>query len=183
MLLARLLPLALVSAAWASTLNARQTTNTNAAISTIIDPVDVTARNVASTIDTLQANHSLSATTLATQLTILETSLKSATTQLAATAVSAGSTTVSPTNNQLGDTFGDTIQLVTTSLSGISAQGLVSNFASQMATLDPILSAAVKQFNTTAPLSFNLVHILMLDAQQFLTAEGLTATRTALGFT
>ncbi|KAJ7618525.1 POXA3b laccase small subunit [Roridomyces roridus] len=183
MFVARLFSLALVSVACASTLNVRQTTNTNAAIQTILDPLSITTRNVASTISTLQSNHTLSATTLATQLTALENAFKTATTKLAATATSSGSNTTDPVNNDLGDNFGDSIQLVATSLSGITAQGSVSNFASQMTTLDPITAAAVTQFNKTAPLSFNIVHILMLDAQQFLTAEGLTATRTALGFT
>ncbi|KAJ7627065.1 hypothetical protein FB45DRAFT_920586 [Roridomyces roridus] len=180
MLLSHLFSLAFISAACASTLNVRQTTNTNAAIRTIIDPLDMTARIVASTLNTLQANHSLNSVTLATQLTILEARLQSATTQLANTTTSAGSVTVSPTNDELGDTFGETMQLVTTSLSGISAQGSVSDFASQMSTLDPIFAATVKQFKTTAPLSVKIAQTLMLDAQQFLITEGLTETQAAI---
>lgn len=67
-------------------------------------------------------------------------------------------------------------------------------------TLDPAIAASVQAFNRTLPGAIGFVNTLyviicgpiidrptvyehrMLDAQQFLTLDGLTQTRTALGF-
>lgn len=69
-----------------------------------------------------------------------------------------------------------------------------------MTSLDPAIAASVQAFNRTLPGAIGFVNTLyvvkhlfvfdqltvhehrMLDAQQFLTLDGLTQTRTALGF-
>ncbi|KAJ7238286.1 POXA3b laccase small subunit [Mycena haematopus] len=174
--------LALVSVASASKLDVRQTTNTNAAINKIVDQVDVTVRQTGSTILTLQASHKMTTSTLGSQMTALDTAFKKMDTSLAATPVSSGSTTVSPTNDDIGVTLSDAVQLVATSLSGIIASGTVPGFPTMVANLDPIMSAALAQYNVTLPGQLALVHTMMLDAQQFLVAEGFTKTLATLGF-
>ncbi|KAJ6479568.1 POXA3b laccase small subunit [Mycena sanguinolenta] len=180
--LRRLFTLALVSVACASKLQVRQTTNTNTAINTIVDKVDKTVRQTASTIATLMADHKLTTATLGTQMTTLDTTFKQMDTSLAATPVSSGSTTVSPTNDDIGVTLSDAIQLVATGLSGIIATGAVPGFPTMVANLDPIMSAALAQYNITLPGQLSLVHTMMLDAQQFLVDEGFTKTLATLQF-
>ncbi|KAJ6578187.1 hypothetical protein B0H19DRAFT_1062722 [Mycena capillaripes] len=178
----RVFALALVSVACASKLNVRQTTNTNAAINSIVDQVDISMHSAGPAILTLMADHKLTTSTLQTQFTSMETAFTKMRTSLAATPVSSGSTTVSPTNDEIGVTLSDAVQLVATSLSGIQATGAVPGFPTMVATFDPILSNALVQFNTTLPGELSLVHIMMLDASQFLRAEGFTKTLTTLGF-
>ncbi|KAJ6514343.1 hypothetical protein C8R47DRAFT_1090983 [Mycena vitilis] len=177
--LRRLFALAFVSVAAAATLSARA--NTNAAINTAVDQVDVNLRHVGPAILTLQANHTLSAATLGPQFTSMEHAFTNLTNSLKATGVSSGSNTTSPTNDEIGVTFSDALQLVATSLSGPSTQA-VPGFATMVATFDPILSNAAAQYNVTLPGGLALVHIMMLDASQFLRTEGFTQTLTTLGF-
>ncbi|KAJ7916088.1 hypothetical protein B0H13DRAFT_378393 [Mycena leptocephala] len=172
--LRRLFALALVSVAWAA--------NTNVAINTIVDRVDETMHHAGPTILQLQANHTMTTTTLGRQITNIEMAFKNMTTQLAATPVSSGSTTVSPTNDEVSITLSDAMQLVATSLSGVMATGAVPGFPTMVATMDTIVSQALAQYNTTLPGGLALVHTMMLDASQFLRAEGFTKTLTTLGF-
>jgi len=180
--LRRLFALALVSVACASKLNARQATNTNAAINKIIDQVDVTMHKAGPAILTLQADHQMNTATLGTQITSIEMAFKQMDTSLAATPVSSGSTTVSPTNDDISITLSDAVQLVATSLSGVIGTGAVPGFPTMVATLDPILSNALAQYNVTLPGALALVHTMMLDASQFLSDEGFTKTLATLGF-
>ncbi|KAJ7116479.1 POXA3b laccase small subunit [Mycena epipterygia] len=180
--LSRVFALALVSIVCASKLDVRQTTNTNAAINTILDNLDITIHHSGPTILTLQANHTLSDTTMGQQMATLESAFNQTANSLAATAVSAGSTTVSPTNDDLSITYSDVMQDVASSLSGIIGTGAVPGFPAMVSTLDPIMAKASLQLNKTSPASLVLVHRMMLDASQFLRDEGFTQTLTALGF-
>ncbi|KAJ7671542.1 POXA3b laccase small subunit [Mycena polygramma] len=180
--LRRFFALALVSVACASKLDVRQSTNTNAAINSILDTLDTSVHHTGPTILTLMANQSASDTTIGQQFTALESAFNKTASDLAATAVSAGSTTVSPTNDDISITYSDVMQLVATSLSGIKAQGKVPSFPTLVSTFDPILAKATLQLNVTSPASLVLVHRMMLDASQFLVAEGFTQTLAALGF-
>ncbi|KAF7334653.1 Poxa3b laccase small subunit [Mycena venus] len=182
LVLRRLFALALVSVACAARLDARQATNTNAAINKIIDQVDITMHQAGPAILMLEADHKLSTSTLATQMTSIDNAFTRMRTGLAATPVSSGSNTTSPTNDEISITLSDAMQLVATSLSGIMSTGAVPGFPTMVATLDPILSGALAQYNTTLPGGLALVHIMMLDASQFLRAEGFTKTLTTLGF-
>lgn len=58
----------------------------------------------------MQANHTASDGTVGTQVNQLITAFNSATAALAGTAVSAGSTTVKPTNDDISITFSDGMQ-------------------------------------------------------------------------
>ncbi|KAJ7191937.1 hypothetical protein GGX14DRAFT_528577 [Mycena pura] len=180
--LRRIISLAFVAVACASKLAARQATNTNARINPIIDSVDETLRHVGPAILTLQADHKLSTSTLATQMTALEMEFTNATKQLAAIPVSSGSTTVHPTNDDISITLADAIALVSTSLSGIIPSGAVPGFPTMVATFDPIMANMLSQFNTTLPGGITLVNTMMRDARQFLVEEGFTRTNTVLGF-
>ncbi|KAJ7284553.1 POXA3b laccase small subunit [Mycena rebaudengoi] len=180
--LSRLFTLALVSVACASTLQIRQTTNTNAAINAIVDTVDSNLRHTGPTILQLQANHTLNSNTLGAQMTSIGNTFSRARTSLAATPISSGSTTVKPTNDDISITYADAIQLLAASLSGIQGTGAVPNFATLVATLDPIVAATTRQLNITSPNSIALVTLEMRDARQFFTAEGFTQTLAALGF-
>ncbi|KAJ6608698.1 POXA3b laccase small subunit [Mycena sp. CBHHK59/15] len=160
-----------------------QATNTNAAINSIVDSLDENLHSVGPTILTLQANHTLNPTTLAKQMASLTAAFNKTATSLAATSVSSGSTTVDPTNDDISITYSDTMQLTASSLSGIVGTGAVPNFSTMVATLDPIVAKASTQLNTTLPGSIALVHTMMLDASQFLRAEGFNLTLVALGFT
>ncbi|KAF8139293.1 hypothetical protein K438DRAFT_1675128 [Mycena galopus ATCC 62051] len=182
MFIRRLFALALVSVACASKLDARQATNTNAAINTIIDQVDKTVRNTAFAILMLQADHKLTTTTLATQMNTFDNAFKTMDTSLAATPVSSGSNTTSPTNDDIGVTLSDAVQLVSSSLSGIIASGAAPGFPTLVSNLDPIMSKALAQYNITLPGALSLVHIMMLDAQQFFVDEGFTQTLATLNF-
>jgi hypothetical protein len=61
---------------------------------------------------TLQADHKLSTSTLSSQMLNIENAFKKMTTSLAATPVSSGSTTVSPTNDEISITLSDAMQSV-----------------------------------------------------------------------
>ncbi|KAJ6586519.1 hypothetical protein DFH09DRAFT_1143541 [Mycena vulgaris] len=178
--LRRLFTLALASVACVGALNARQATNTNAAINRIVDGLDETMRNAGPAILTLMANHRLSPTTLQSQMTTIGNAFNRVTTQLAATRVSSGSTTVTPTNDEISITYSDAMQLVSSSLSGIKRNGAVPNFSSMVATLDTIMARTATQFNTTLPGSIRLVAIMLTDAGQFLLAEGFNKTFAAI---
>ncbi|KAF7375234.1 Poxa3b laccase small subunit [Mycena sanguinolenta] len=180
--LRRLFALALVSVACASQLHVRQTTNTNAAINSIVDALDVDLHHIGPNILMFMANQTSSDTTIGSQMAALESSYNRTAADLAATAISSGSTTVSPTNDDISITYSDAMQLTATSLSGIIASGKVPDFSSMVATLDPIMANATSQLNITSPNSVALVHIMMLDASQFLRDEGFTLTLTSLGF-
>ncbi|KAJ7086164.1 hypothetical protein B0H15DRAFT_845657 [Mycena belliarum] len=181
--LRRFFSLALLSAVCASTLDARQSTNTNAAIISIVNSLDMSMHKVCPTVLTLMANQTLSDSTLGAQMSALNAAFDKTATDLASTPASSGSTTVRPTNDDISVTYADSLQLVAASLSGIIASGKVSTFASMVSTLDPIMAKATTQLGVTSPGSLTFVTDLMKDAQQFLLAEGLTQTRSALGFT
>ncbi|KAF7325606.1 hypothetical protein MKEN_00410200 [Mycena kentingensis (nom. inval.)] len=174
------LALALVASSYAGILLPRA--NTNAAISPIVDQVDMTMRHVGPDILTITANQTLSTATLTPQFNRMNTSFTAMRTGLAGVAVSSGSTTTHPTNDDLSKVVGDAVVLVATSLSGVKATGKVPNFAALVSSLDPTIAGALKQFNTTSPNGLALVHIIMIDARQFLVAEGFTQTNAALGF-
>ncbi|KAF8207080.1 POXA3b laccase small subunit [Mycena galopus ATCC 62051] len=180
--LRRFFALALVSVACAGKLNVRQATNTNPAINSIVDSIDVSLRHIGPTILMLMANQTASDTTIEAQMNALGSAFNQTATNLAGTPVSSGSTTVSPTNDDISITYSDAVQLAATSLSGIIPSGKVPSFSSMVATLDPIIAKATSQLNITSPGSVLLVHIMMLDAQQFFVDEGFTQTLAALGF-
>ncbi|KAJ7510477.1 hypothetical protein B0H11DRAFT_1701638 [Mycena galericulata] len=94
----------------ASKLNIRQTTNTNAAINSIVDTLDEDLRHVGPTICTDQVYHTASDTTIGQQISNLEAAFSKATQRLSSTPAGAGSTTVSPTNDEIRNTFSDAIQ-------------------------------------------------------------------------
>jgi hypothetical protein len=90
-------------------------------------------------------------------------------------------------------------RLVATSLSGVIGSGTVPDFQNMVATLDPIMANALTHFNSTLPGGLTLVHTMyrlplacretfiniahrMLDASQFLRAEGFVDTLQALKF-
>ncbi|KAJ6477650.1 hypothetical protein C8R45DRAFT_1007570 [Mycena sanguinolenta] len=182
LILHRLFALALISVTCASRLEIRQATNTNAAINQIIDKVDTTVRQAGSTILTIQANHTMNSATLGNQIATMETAFRNMDNSISATPGSSGSTTVSPTNDDISITLSDAMQLVATSLSGVIASSTVPDFSDMVATLDPIMSNALTHFNHTLPGGLLLVHIMMLDASQFLADEGFVDTLQALGF-
>jgi hypothetical protein len=62
------------------------------------------------------ANESLSPTTLGPQINAISSAFQRATTQLKATPVSSGSTTVSPTNDDISIVYSDAMQWVSSSL-------------------------------------------------------------------
>ncbi|KAK7018299.1 Poxa3b laccase small subunit [Favolaschia claudopus] len=173
---------ALVSVACASRLDARQSRNTNAQINTIVDRVDVAMHDISPDILTLMASHTFNTATLSAQFTRMENTFNQMRTSLASTPRSSGSTTVTPTNDDISLTLAEAVQLVSASLSGVKASGLVPGFPTMVATFDPILSNALAQFNSTLPGGLALVHTMMLDANQFLVAEGFTRTSATLGF-
>ncbi|KAJ7659247.1 POXA3b laccase small subunit [Mycena polygramma] len=174
--------LALVSVAYANTLGARQATNTNTAIRAVVDSLDSTMRHVGPTILTLQAQHKFSDTTVGEQMVQLGTAFSKADASLAKTPVSSGSTTVSPTNDDISITYSDVMQLVSSSLSGVIGTGAVPHFPQMVAALDPIIANTSLHLNVTSPGSLVLVHRMMLDASQFFVAEGFNKTLKALGF-
>ncbi|KAJ7905893.1 POXA3b laccase small subunit [Mycena leptocephala] len=178
----RFFVLALISVACASKLDVRQTTNTNKAILSIVDSLDITMHHAGPAILTLQAQHKFNDITIGEQMLGLGASFLKADIGLAKTPVSSGSTTVSPTNDDISITFSDVMQLVSTSLSGVLGTGAVPHFADMVKVLDPIIANTSLQLNVTSPGSLILVHRMMLDASQFLADEGFNKTLTALGF-
>ncbi|KAF7360981.1 hypothetical protein MSAN_01128300 [Mycena sanguinolenta] len=181
--LRRLFTLALISVACASKLQVRASqTLTPRSIPSSTKSTRPRAKPPPLSVPTLMADHQLNTATLGTQMTTLDNTFKQMDTSLAATPVSSGSTTVSPTNDEIGVTLSDAIQLVASGLSGIIATGAVPGFPTMVANLDPIMSAALAQYNITLPGQLSLVHTMMLDAQQFLVDEGFTKTLATLGF-
>jgi hypothetical protein len=61
---------------------------------------------------TIQANHTINSATLGNQFTKLENTFKNMDNQLLATPVSSGSTTVSPTNDEISVTLSNAMQYV-----------------------------------------------------------------------
>ncbi|KAJ7898678.1 POXA3b laccase small subunit [Mycena olivaceomarginata] len=178
----RFLALSLVSVAFASKLNVRQATNTNAAIISIVDALDVSLHHSGPAILTLQAQHKFSDITIGAQMIELGAAFLKADVALARTPASSGSTTVSPTNDEVSITYSDVMQLLSTSLSGVIGTGAVPHFPQLVAALDPVIANTSLQLNLTSPGSLVLVHRMMLDASQFLAAEGFNKTLAALGF-
>ncbi|KAF7318732.1 hypothetical protein HMN09_00385400 [Mycena chlorophos] len=170
--------LALFSIASAMTLVPRANTNTQ--INSIVDVVDRTSRQTTSTINMLQANHTLNQNTLTRMFSTLENTFQNAKNQLAATAVSSGSTTTTPTDDDISITLADAYALVATALSGVKASGTVPGFATLVSNLDPILTGVLNQFNVTLPAGSILVGVMMRDANQFFIAEGFTQTSALL---
>ncbi|KAG6816457.1 hypothetical protein H0H87_005940 [Tephrocybe sp. NHM501043] len=103
--------LAAALAVLANPLTARQsTTNTNQAIHDIVSTLDQAIHVSIPNILTMQANHTATDGTVGTQVNSLITAFTTAQTALAATAVSIGSTTVSPTNDEISIIFSDVMQ-------------------------------------------------------------------------
>ncbi|KAJ6602882.1 POXA3b laccase small subunit [Mycena vulgaris] len=180
MLPMRFFVLALVSVVSCSNLAARA--NTNAAINTIVDDLDISLHHTGPTILTLQAQHKFSDITIGQQMTDLGTAFSKARTSLASTAVSSGSVDVRPTNDDISITYSDIMQTFTSSLSGIKGTGLVPHFPDMVKVLDPIVANASLQLNLTSPASLILVKKMMTDAKQFLLAEGFNLTLAAIGW-
>ncbi|KAG6843436.1 hypothetical protein H0H93_001049 [Arthromyces matolae] len=177
-----LFALAAASAALGNILTARQSTNTNAEISTIVNTLSVTVHQVAPTVLTEQANHTATDGTIGSQVNTLITAFTNAETALAATAVSAGSTTVLPTNDDISIIVANIVSIVASTLSGLTTT-VVPSFTDDESRLDPSLAGFLTQFNVTLPGGINLVHTMMLDAQQFLVKEGaFPQTLGVLGF-
>ncbi|KAJ7122655.1 hypothetical protein C8R43DRAFT_1032201 [Mycena crocata] len=178
----RFFTLAFISVACASKLGARQATNTNAAITKVVDKLDISMHHSGPAILTLMAQHKVNDITIGEQMLRLGASFLEADVGLARTPASSGSTTVSPTNDEISITYSDVIQLLSTSLSAIKGTGTVPHFPQMVAVLDTIVAKTSSQLNVTSPGSIGLVHRMMLDASQFLVAEGFNKTLTALGF-
>ncbi|KAJ7804856.1 hypothetical protein B0H13DRAFT_2388132 [Mycena leptocephala] len=111
---------------------------------------------------------------------------------------SSGSTTVSPTNNDISITLSDTMQYIGRDESvGRHWLRHCTGLQSMATTLDPIIAKALSHFNSTLPGGLTLVHTMygllcletlintahrMLDASQFLRVEGFVDTLKALKF-
>jgi len=175
--------LAAASLAFANPLVARQTTNTNAQISAVLDELAVQVHHNIANIETMQANGTATDGTIGVQMQQMDAAYTSAASALLAIPVSAGSTTVQPTNIEISRVFGETLQFVASGTSGLGEQGTVPTFNAMLAQLDPLVANALNALITTLPGSLSFVHILMLDAQQFLVKEGSwPETLAALGF-
>ncbi|KAF8896559.1 POXA3b laccase small subunit [Infundibulicybe gibba] len=171
-----------VSGVLANPLESRQATNTNSAISAAVDQLDKQIHVNIPNINTLQANHTATDGTVGAQVNQIVTAFNTLSSTLANTAVSSGSTTAHPTNIDISTDYGDVVQLIATGLSGLSTT-TVPTFSSMISQLDPAVAKATTALNTTLPGSIAFVHILMLDAQQFLVKEGgWPQTLAALGF-
>ncbi|KAJ7720019.1 POXA3b laccase small subunit [Mycena metata] len=179
------LALSLASLVCASKLVARQVealANTNAQILAVVDSLDVTVHHFGPTMLTLQAQHKFSDITVGEQMLALGAAFIKADVGLAKIPASNGSTTVSPTNDDISIAYSDIMQLVSTTLSGVFRTGAVPHFADMVTVLDPVIASTSLQLNVTSPGSLILVHRMMLDASQFFVAEGFNKTLTALGF-
>jgi len=183
MLFRTILTLGAATLALANPLIPRQTTNTNARIAPVVDTLSTRSRQIMFDINTMQANNTATDGTVGVQVQNYITQFNNANNALKAIPVSSGSTTVQPLNIEISRTFGETLQLISTGLSGLKAQGTVPNFSTMVAQLDPTVAATATQLNTTLPGSLGFVHTLMLDAQQFLVQEGAwPETLAAIGF-
>ncbi|KAJ8517083.1 hypothetical protein ONZ45_g5684 [Pleurotus djamor] len=167
----------------AKPLQSRQTTNTNAQIQQVIDSLDESIHIIMPNILTLQAQEAATDATVQDQVNELLTVFNASTNDFKIIPVSSGSTTGFPTNDDISIFFADILQQVATGLSGLNRVPGLDMLSTFMANLDPVIASSIRALNTTLPGSINLVHTMMLDAQQFLTSEGLTKSRTALGFT
>jgi len=177
-----LLAFADIAGAFANPLQARQTTNTNVAIHDIVSALDQQIHISIPNILTMQANHTATDGTVGTQVNNLITAFTNVQSALAATAVSSGSTTVTPTNDDISIIYADVMQLISTGFSGLTP-AVVPSFSTIVSRLDPSVAAATIQLNTTLPNSVKLVHTMMLDAKQFLVKEATwPQTIAALGF-
>ncbi|KXN81312.1 hypothetical protein AN958_05167 [Leucoagaricus sp. SymC.cos] len=175
--------LATAALALANPLAARQSTNTNAQIGEALDTLSVSVRNNLFAIDQMQANQTATDGTVGTQVQQMITNFNTASSSLLAISPSSGSNTTQPTNIELSRVFGESLQVVSTGFSGITAQGTVPNFSAMISQLDPAVAATANALNQTLPGSLGFVRILMLDAQQFLVAEGAwPETLAAIGF-
>ncbi|KAG7444870.1 POXA3b laccase small subunit [Guyanagaster necrorhizus] len=181
MFFASLLSLVVASTALASPLQGRQANNTNVAINQVVDALDESTHINIPNIITLQASHQANDTTVGEQINDLVTVFQVAAEDLSNIPVSAGSTTVMPTNDDISITFATILSQVASGLSGLTNVTVPSR-VSMFAELDPQVAAATSTLNTTLPNSVELVHIMMLDARQFFIAEGFTQTIAALGF-
>ncbi|KAJ6602892.1 hypothetical protein DFH09DRAFT_1471024 [Mycena vulgaris] len=180
MLPLRFFALALVSVVSCSNLAARA--NTNNAINTIVDNLDISLHHTGPTIRASLAQHKFSDITIGVQMVSLGVAFSKARTSLACTAVSTGSVDVRPTNDDISITCSDIMQTFATSLSGIKGTGLVPHFPEMVKILDPIVANASLQLNLTSPASLILVKKMMIDAKQFLLAEGFNLTLAAIGW-
>ncbi|KAF9496658.1 POXA3b laccase small subunit [Pleurotus eryngii] len=168
--------------ALAKPLEVRQTTNTNAQIEQVVDSLDESIHIIIPNILTLQAQERATDATIGEQITQLATAFQTSTSDFAQIPISSGSTTDSPTNDEISVFYADGLQQVASGLSGLGQIPELTSLSSMMTALDPTIAASVQAFNKTLPGAIGFVNTLMLDAQQFLTLEGLTQTRSALGF-
>ncbi|PFH53176.1 hypothetical protein AMATHDRAFT_45788 [Amanita thiersii Skay4041] len=165
-----------IAGAVANPLVARQTTNTNEQINAVVDALHLTTRHTFVDIVTIQANETTADATINPEVQALISAFNTATTDLSNIAVSSGSQTDTPTNDDISITYADIMQVAATSLAGLADDG------SSLGDLDPVIANNVNQLNTTLPGSLGLVHILMLDARQWFQLAGFPLTLTALGF-
>ncbi|KAF4597191.1 hypothetical protein EYR40_007642 [Pleurotus pulmonarius] len=168
--------------ALAKPLEVRQTANTNAQVELVVDSLDESIHAIVPTILTLQASQRATDATIGAQIAQLVTAFQTSTSDFTQTPISSGSTTDSPTNDEVSVFYADGLQQVASGLSGLGQIPNLTTLSSMMTSLDPAMAASVQAFNRTLPGAIGFVNTLMLDAQQFLTLEGLTQTRTALGF-
>ncbi|KAF8912347.1 hypothetical protein CPB85DRAFT_1413169 [Mucidula mucida] len=155
--------------------------NTNPQIMQIVSSLDQSIHINIPNIVTLQASHKANDQTVGAEIDDLVTVWRTAAEDLSNTPVTSGSTTDSPTNDEIGVFFSECYSLIAAGLSGLTT-ATVPSFADFVDELDTQTAAAAIAYNATLPGGLSLVHIMMLDAQQFLVAEGFTETLAALGF-
>ncbi|KAG7089925.1 hypothetical protein E1B28_011557 [Marasmius oreades] len=181
MLFSSIFSLACLTAVIATPLHPRQTTNTNVRINQIVDALDIAIHVNIPDVQNLEASHRANANTIGPQFDQLVTAYNTATRNLNATAISSGSNTTMPRNDDIGVTYATALSLTTSGLSGLSPT-VVVGLPAMFAKLDPAIAASVVALNRTLPGSGSLIHTMMLDARQFLQRENMTQTLTVLGF-
>jgi len=162
----------------------RQATNTNPAILAAVKALDVQINKISPQILTLQAGEKANDSTIKPQVDALSSAFSNATTTLKGIAVSSGSTTVSPTNDDISVIFGDVMQGLASTFSGLNNLTVtVPSLQTFLSALDPVVAGTTIQLNTTIPATTSFIHILMLDAEKFFQAEqAWPQTLAALGF-
>ncbi|KAJ8072203.1 hypothetical protein PM082_015761 [Marasmius tenuissimus] len=181
MLFRSVLSLACLTAVLANPLEPRQNTNTNDQINDIVDALDMQVHVNIPNIQMIQARHTVSDDTIGPEIEDLVTAYNTTAEALLATPVSSGNNDTFPRNDDIGVTFSTALQLTASGLSGLS-NNTVPNLQQMFDELDPQIAAAVNALNRTLPGSADLVHIMMLDARQFLQREGMDEALAALGF-
>ncbi|KAF9496659.1 POXA3b laccase small subunit [Pleurotus eryngii] len=173
---------ALLVSVVASPLHPRQSSNTNPAIYQAISVLSQQIHVNIPELNTLQASGGATDLTVGNELDELTDAFTLAAATIANTAVSSGDTTNFPTNDDISITYAVALQLVASTASGLKQVNSLTTYSTMMSDLDPAIAALHVALNRTLPNSINLVRVMMLDAQQFLTQAGLTQSRASLGF-